>query len=186
MRHVRRKHCGPVVEHRFTEGSLPSLAFKIDEVMLQVLAPHDVERWAAVLDAEAHDLAYKHASLLLIHPLLRGSDKLHNLWPHDGTQCGASHHILRPRGVSLPAESRAAAQGRSRRRGRVRIQVRGQSQGHEHHGVCHQGRVWNPGQQSSWGGGGRWEGGFLNTHTNVSTALPPTGIRLLRDPLLAI
>jgi len=184
MRHVRRKHCGPVVEHRFTEGSLPSLAFKIDEVMLQVLAPHDVERWAAVLDAEAHDLAYKHASLLLIHPLLRGSDKLHNLWPHDGTQCGASHHILRPRGVSLPAESRAAAQGRSRRRGRVRTQVRGQSQGHEHHAVCQQGvEPWpaSVGRRKE----GRKER-FLNTHTNVSTALPPTGIRLLRDPLLAI
>ena len=181
MRHVRRKHCGPVVEHRFTEGSLPSLAFKIDEVMLQVLAPHDVERWAAVLDAEAHDLAYKHASLLLIHPLLRGSDKLHNLWPHDGTQCGASHHILRPRGVSLPAESRAAAQGRSRRRGRVRIQVRGQSQGHEHHGVCHhEGVVEVRGEEE-----GRKEGDFGHAH-NVSTALPPTGIRLLRDPLLAI
>ena len=154
MRHVRRKHCGPVVEHRFTEGSLPSLAFKIDEVMLQVLAPHDVERWAAVLDAEAHDLAYKHASLLLIHPLLRGSDKLHNLWPHDGTQCGASHHILRPRGVSLPAESRAAAQGRSRRRGRVRIQVRGQSQGHEHHGMYGQGVEPAP---AKW----RWNANFV-------------------------
>ena len=184
MRHVRRKHCGPVVEHRFTEGSLPSLAFKIDEVMLQVLAPHDVERWAAVLDAEAHDLAYKHASLLLIHPLLRGSDKLHNLWPHDGTQCGASHHILRPRGVSLPAESRAAAQGRSRRRGRVRIQVRGQSQGHEHHACVPTGC-----RTLASSVGRRKEGRkerFLNTHTNVSTALPPTGIRLLRDPLLAI
>ena len=95
MRHVRRKHCGPVVEHRFTEGSLPSLAFKIDEVMLQVLAPHDDERWAAVLDAEAHDLAYKHASLLLIHPLLRGSDKLHNRQRQAAQSLASRWHAVR-------------------------------------------------------------------------------------------
>ena len=134
MRHLRRKHFGPVAVQRCTETSLRSLARYIDEVVLQVLAPHRAERIAAILDAPVHDLADKRVYLLRIHPLtrLRGSDKLNDLWLHLGTECGVHHRSLRRRGVSGQAESRAAARGQSHRRGAVQTQRRGQSQRQEH------------------------------------------------------
>ena len=99
MRHLRRKHFGPVAVQRCTETLLRSLARYIDEVVLQVLAPHFAERIAAILDAPVHDLADKRVFLLRIHPLtrLRGTDKLNDLWLHLGTECGVHHRSLPPR-----------------------------------------------------------------------------------------